>query len=443
MSLRSRHVVRRCIAVTGALAAGAIVVIPARATPAAAEITCGQTITASVTLTADIGPCPGDGIVVGADHIRIDLAGHTISGAVIDETTPPVTTQPTGVRVGTHDHVTVTNGRIVGYTIAAIPRRSVFRTAVQVGGIPFENGRTYKHADAGNHDTLRDLYTDADITIVGNDNTVKRVRAGLEVVGDHNHVASSQTPPNPSCCIDPREYVCPSETELGMYIFGASNVIDHNASCGMFVGWGTNPRDGSHNVIAHNVLTGPLQVEGGGLSPPGRPGKAAAIVDERIRDNTIDTEPFANETIDPGAGIVLFAVSRSIVAHNVVTGDGIVINQLPVHTPQDPIGPVDGNALVANHVSYSRGDGIHVPGPGVFEGTAVKGARHTYLSRNVTDHNGNDGIYNAAKSTRLRHNRADDNLALGIESVVRPKDLGGNRASGNGDPRQCVNVRCT
>lgn len=41
---------------------------------------CGQVITKSTTLMADIGPCPGDGIVVGAGGITLDLNGYTIFG---------------------------------------------------------------------------------------------------------------------------------------------------------------------------------------------------------------------------------------------------------------------------------------------------------------------------------------------------------------------------
>src|SRR5947209_7621787 len=49
-------------------------------TAAAANPTCGQTITASVTLTADVGPCnTGDGLVVqGASNILINLNGHRV-----------------------------------------------------------------------------------------------------------------------------------------------------------------------------------------------------------------------------------------------------------------------------------------------------------------------------------------------------------------------------
>jgi Tol biopolymer transport system component len=43
----------------------------------------------------------------------------------------------------------------------------------------------------------------------------------------------------------------------------------------------------------------------------------------------------------------------------------------------------------------------------------------------------------------LRGNIADDNTDLGIEAVDQVIDGGGNRASGNGDPRQCVGVTCS
>lgn len=41
---------------------------------------CGQTITQSTTLTADLGPCPNYGIKIGADGIVLDLGGHRIFG---------------------------------------------------------------------------------------------------------------------------------------------------------------------------------------------------------------------------------------------------------------------------------------------------------------------------------------------------------------------------
>src|ERR1700760_3435379 len=41
---------------------------------------CGATVTRSTVLTADLVGCPGTGLIVAADGITIDLAGHQISG---------------------------------------------------------------------------------------------------------------------------------------------------------------------------------------------------------------------------------------------------------------------------------------------------------------------------------------------------------------------------
>ncbi|MDP9358780.1 MAG: right-handed parallel beta-helix repeat-containing protein, partial [Chloroflexota bacterium] len=46
----------------------------------AGRLSCGDVITKSTTLVADIGPWPADGIIIGADNIRLNLNGHTISG---------------------------------------------------------------------------------------------------------------------------------------------------------------------------------------------------------------------------------------------------------------------------------------------------------------------------------------------------------------------------
>jgi hypothetical protein len=43
-------------------------------------LTCNSTITTSTTLSADLS-CPGSGVVIGADHVTLNLNGHRISGS--------------------------------------------------------------------------------------------------------------------------------------------------------------------------------------------------------------------------------------------------------------------------------------------------------------------------------------------------------------------------
>ena len=76
------------------------------AAPATAQVvTCGMVVTTDITLTSDLGPCPGDALIAGADDITIDLGGYTVSG----------TGTGAGVRVAQRSGVTVTNGTIQGF----------------------------------------------------------------------------------------------------------------------------------------------------------------------------------------------------------------------------------------------------------------------------------------------------------------------------------------
>jgi large repetitive protein len=67
--------------------------------------TCGQVITVSITLNTDLGPCPGDGLVVGKGSITINLGGHTIRGNDTAQLNY-------GIEITQWDSVTVTNGTI-------------------------------------------------------------------------------------------------------------------------------------------------------------------------------------------------------------------------------------------------------------------------------------------------------------------------------------------
>ena len=64
---------------------------------------CGTVLTHDTTLGSDIVGCAGDGLIVGADGITVDLNGHTVrsDGGV-------------GIRVAGHDGVTIKAGTVSG-----------------------------------------------------------------------------------------------------------------------------------------------------------------------------------------------------------------------------------------------------------------------------------------------------------------------------------------
>ena len=80
------------------------VVTPA---PVDATVTCGQVITQSIRVTNNLIDCLGDGLVVGAPNITIDLDGHTLDGTALGESA--------GIRNNGFDSVTIRNGVIQGF----------------------------------------------------------------------------------------------------------------------------------------------------------------------------------------------------------------------------------------------------------------------------------------------------------------------------------------
>lgn len=70
---------------------------------------CGQLVMQSITLTRSIGPCKGDGLVIGADNVTVNLNGFAISGHSSVEGTN------IGIRMVQRSGVTVTGGTVSGF----------------------------------------------------------------------------------------------------------------------------------------------------------------------------------------------------------------------------------------------------------------------------------------------------------------------------------------
>ncbi|MER7362919.1 right-handed parallel beta-helix repeat-containing protein [Nonomuraea wenchangensis] len=120
-------------------------------------------------------------------------------------------------------------------------------------------------------------------------------------------------------------------------------------------------------------------------------------------------------------------IERSTALNN--TGNGILLT-----------GASRGTVLHRNSVVNNNGDGILVT-------AAVTGTR---IDNNDVNGNGTripreDGIDVDATdaATVIRDNRARNNGDYGIEATPGVTDGGGNRASGNGNSAQCLNITCT
>ena len=96
------RVPRRVVRWTGVVLAMVASVTALPLTAQAAPIACGSVVTRSVVLTRDLLGCQGDGLVIGASGITVDLGGHTVAGLVSDDSV--------GIRNPGKGNVVVKNG---------------------------------------------------------------------------------------------------------------------------------------------------------------------------------------------------------------------------------------------------------------------------------------------------------------------------------------------
>jgi parallel beta-helix repeat protein len=129
------------------------------------------------------------------------------------------------------------------------------------------------------------------------------------------------------------------------------------------------------------------------------------------------------------AGIAVEKGRGNLVARNVVGRARVVGISLGLKNP--PIGG-SHNVVRRNLVRGSGKDGFRV----------AKADHRSRLRRNVAIGAEDDGFDVKSRSAKLTRNRALRNGDLGIEAVRGVIDGGGNKAYGNGDPRQCTNVVC-
>jgi large repetitive protein len=391
----------------------------------AVTVSCGDTITQDTTLDSDLLNCPGDGVVVGAPNITLDLNGHTIDG---DETGGPACdtfVEGSGVsNPDGHDGITIENGTIQEFAIGI------------VGGF----GRSH----------MRDL-------------TIRSNRFYGIIIGAF--------PPDSVDANEIERNVVTGNGCGGIGVFGGSNgrielnqVTDTQAGEGGIVFPAISMDGVSNTLIARNTVSGnPGEAIGGGGD----------------NGNTIT----GNTVSDNGDGIVLFDGSaNNVVEKNIATGNGggVVIvsstqNEVSGNSLNDNlfVGVVvvggEDNRIEENSIAFNGFEsapgmlegGIHVTstdeGDGSDRTVVLKntlernrgdgilvdaGQTGTVIDGNRSDRNIDDGIDVDEPATTLRKNIANSNRDLGIEAVAGVTDGGGNRARGNRNPRQCVNVRC-
>jgi parallel beta-helix repeat protein len=379
----------------------------------ASSPSCGATITANTTLHSDLTNCAGDGLVIGADNITLDLHGHTIDG----DATSAVADPDAGIRLAGHHGVTLTGGTVqefdTGVLLDAAPSNRLRRLTVLRSapgrGIDLEN-----HSDDNDIEANTSASnTRGAIVMVESDhnhvrgNTVRDNPAG-EIVGHtaaHNRIERNFA--NVSVDEGSNDNVIAANTatdngDVGILAQGDRNLITgnrvaHNGDDILF--------SGDHNSIVGNVVTDAFGCDGGcgaGIAAEGGTGNLV-LANSIARTNLEGIR--VNEFEGAGGAPTIDTVIRSNIVRAAGT-DGIA-----VATSTDP-------ASVGGTVS------------------------DTLLDGNLVTASGHDGINVASASTTLTRNLAIRNANLGIEAVPGVTDGGGNHAFANGNPLQCTNIVC-
>ena len=194
-------------------------------------------------------------------------------------------------------------------------------------------------------------------------------------------------------------------------------------------------RSGSFNVIRGNSISGATN----GVLLVGF--FVAPVIDQ--------TEITDNDVFSNGVGIHVLDASNTQVRGNRVvdnSGNGILDafggfsiiegNFVSRNDDNGILLPDSTGAVVAGNRTWDNG------GDGVLIGNAGSLISPAAVTDNFSKGNGDDGIDVDKPGTTIARNRANVNADLGIEAVPGVVDGGGNKAHGNGNPAQCVNVSC-
>jgi len=405
-------------------------------------LSCGDTVTESIVLQNDLVNCLGEGLIVGAPDIEIDLNGHTISGGLILE---PGEEEGlfAGIRNTTHENVVIKNGTIrnfgYGVRLMAGARFNVVEDMTFDGNV-IAGVELFDADDGRNGNTIRD----------------SRFR--------HNGDGVALTAGTEGAVISGNTF----DGNLGraVYVFDSQrNRIADNTMIGLLndplldSDGGVFLEGSPDNVVIGNTITDVgdagivvdagshrVRIEGNTMSRTSDAGIEVSDSDKpEVTDNEVHLAGGAAVRLsnshdgvirgndlrfNPG-GIELAGSNGNLVENNDVRmslGDGIVVE-----------GGLQ-NVIRANDASQTDGTGIVIPADAVdVDGNPIPG---NVVEGNTTNNNLGNGIQVSAGGHEVTDNAAHNNAAWGITADEFVVDGGGNTASGNGEPEQCSGIVC-
>lgn len=343
------------------------------ASPAVADtVTCGQTITQSTTLSADVGPCPGDGIILGADNITVNLGGHTISGVAA------MGNGSAGARLGGRTGVIVKKGTITGFDAGVVIDGGSHNTIrglsihdnigqLDMGG-DFGDGVAIGVGAPSASNTVRDntITHNGPFEGVGVFRAASTGNRILHNVINHNNVMTTQFGEDLHITED-------FGVNLGSGIEGSNrttisyNTIDDNGAMGIEAcSFNGNPCVTTDNLMSGNDIT-----RNGFIFPDEHVGAldgAIRIVDiaqtGSPRDSSVSTRDRVqgNRVVGNALGGIFVTSRNNQILYNVATGndpnhDSLIFDLEDISNGQAPnIAPCDHNQWYGNVWGYYEDD---------------------------------------------------------------------------------------
>ncbi len=355
----------------------------------ASQLSCGDTITTDTKLHRDLVDCPNNGIVIGADNVTLDLKGHTIDGDGKSSGCVPTAICDVGIaNADGHAAVTIKGGSV---------KQFVF--GVLCDGVA--DNRLLDLAASSNFFSGISFFDSTDSRVVktsADDNGLTSDTNGIQLFGSrHVRIERNSVSGNGDTGI----FLSDSDHNLI-----AKNRASDNAFAALVL-------NGNGNVVSRNVTRNPGDI---------------IVVGNR---NVITQNHVADSLGCPegcGIGISFEGGHDNLIAHNFVNHASFAGIRVAAFEPDTP--PAVDNVVRDNHVR------------GAHDGFLVQStASHTRLEGNHAVRSKDDGI-DVNSRTTITGNHAVHNRDLGIEAVLGVVDGGGNKAHGNGNPAQCLNVVC-
>ncbi len=391
---------RRCVRACGPLlvvSAGLVAASPA----AAAQPACGSTITSSTTLTADVGPCPADGVHVKGHNITLNLKGHR----VFQTDNGPA--ENVGIAVDDSSGVTVTNGTVSGFDAGVFLNGGSGNRVSRMTVSNNINDNIFLENDP----QTDCIYGDGILVQDSSANTVENNKAdhngpydGITMVGDSNdnhvmhNVVRNQTVPN----------YAKGTQDLGTCgPFGAGSRVGRPMQdIGIRIeGPGADDNVVSHNRISNSAIGG-ITIHGFVFnSPLGAPPDPQNTGNEVGSNYVADTGKDTHEidsladgigVLRQGPGGVVGVSQGNEISKNTVVRSyrhGIFLGGPQCGMAGNPAtivcqpGPYTGTIVRGNHITGSAEDGIRVQGPGSTPGSP--GSINNKLIGNFAHNNGN------------------------------------------------------